>query len=136
MVDFQSQPRTVRNAPTVLVIEDDGLIRQMLCAVFEAQDWETSEASDGEEGLEQVARRTPSLIILDLMMPIMDGFEFAEQLRKEPAYQEIPIIVLTAMVLDELDRARLKPFVQGIIEKGGSPNYLYNLLTQAKQFMN
>jgi CheY-like chemotaxis protein len=108
----------------------------MLCAVFEAQEWETIEASDGEEGLEQVENHRPGLIILDLMMPVMNGFTFAEKLRQNPAYHNIPVIVLTAMVLDERDRRRLSPYVQGIIEKGGTPNYLYNLLTQAKTFIN
>lgn len=136
MSDNQSQPFSKPKAPTVLVIEDDGLIRQMLCAVFEAQDWVTNEASDGVEGLEQVAKELPNLIILDLMMPEMDGFEFAERLRSDPAFNNIPIIVLTAMVLDESDRSRLNPHVQEIIEKGGSPNYLYTLLMRAKQFMN
>jgi CheY-like chemotaxis protein len=136
MVDLQASARNTHNAPLVLVIEDDGLIRQMLCAVFEAQDWVTNEASNGEQGLEQLEEIIPNLIVLDLMMPVMDGFAFAKILRQKPTYRDVPVIVLTAMILDEHDRARLTPHVQGIIEKGGSPNYLYNLLTQAKQFMH
>jgi len=136
MGDFLNNNSSARRASRILIVEDDGLLRQMLCRMLGGQDWETIEAGNGEMALEELAVKTPDLIVLDLMMPVMDGFDFAERMRQNPAYRDIPILVLTAMILDETERSRLAPHVQGIIEKGGSPNYMYNLLNQARQYLS
>jgi CheY-like chemotaxis protein len=70
------------------------------------------------EGLENVKRVKPGLIILDLMMPEMDGFEFAERLRENKEWIDIPVVVITAKDLTKEDHKRLKGNVEAIMQKG------------------
>jgi signal transduction histidine kinase/CheY-like chemotaxis protein len=102
----------------ILVVEDDVDDRKLLRATLEGDGWTVREAVDGKDGLAQVARQVPQLIVLDLMMPGMDGFEFALELRKNAAWRGIPIVVSTAKDLSASDRARLCGNVQQILQKG------------------
>ena len=77
------------------------------------------EARNGREGLTQVEKQLPDIILLDLMMPEMDGFEFMERLRKNEQWLEIPVVVVTAKDLTEEDHRRLNGDVVRILEKGG-----------------
>jgi two-component system, OmpR family, alkaline phosphatase synthesis response regulator PhoP len=89
----------------VLVIDDEAPIR-LLCRVnLEAEKMEVIEASDGPSGLEAARRHRPDVILLDVMMPGLDGWNVAERLLDEPETQEIPIIFLTARA-EFRDRAR------------------------------
>jgi CheY-like chemotaxis protein len=103
----------------VLVIEDDPESRDLLCRAVEKQGWEVVEAENGRIGLERVAQKPPGLILLDLLMPEMDGFAFMEELRRQPGGRQIPVIVVTAKDLTEEDRRRLNGCVIQILEKGG-----------------
>jgi CheY-like chemotaxis protein len=76
-------------------------------------------AENGQRALELLSERKPSLILLDLMMPVMDGFEFVMQMRKVEGCREIAIVVVTAKDLSEADRSRLNGDVVGLIRKGG-----------------
>ncbi len=102
-----------------LVVDDQPENREMLRRTLEKERWQVSEAENGRVALDRVAERRPSLILLDLMMPVMDGFEFVMELRKVEAWREIPIIVVTARDLTEEDRSRLSGEVAGLIQKGG-----------------
>ena len=75
------------------------------------------EAENGRAALQRLAERTPTLIILDLMMPEMDGFDFILELRKTPAWRSIPVVVLTAKDVTEDDRRRLNGSVAKILRK-------------------
>jgi DNA-binding response OmpR family regulator len=89
----------------VLVIDDEAPIR-LLCRVnLEAEGMEVLEASDGPTGLEEARRETPDVILLDVMMPALDGWRVAEQLLDDASTQDIPIIFLTARA-EFRDRAR------------------------------
>jgi len=79
-----------------------------------------AEAENGRVALEHVARQRPSLILLDLMMPEMDGFEFIETLRRSGNPPRVPVIVITAKDLTEEDRRRLNGGVERIIQKGAA----------------
>lgn len=103
----------------VLLVEDDAATREVMRSMLQKQGWCVSEATNGREALESVARNRPNLILLDLMMPEMDGFEFASALRRKPEWSSIPIIVLTAKDLTEADRLRLNGYVQKILQKVG-----------------
>jgi len=103
----------------VLIVDDTAEVRELQRRLFEQEGWHVSEAVNGAEALEQLARATPSLILLDLMMPVMDGFEFIMQARKNLAWRKIPIVVVTAKDLTEVDRQRLQGSVVGLIEKRG-----------------
>src|SRR2546421_9250874 len=89
----------------VLVIDDEAPIR-LLCRVnLEAEGMEVLEAADGPSGLEQARTEAPDVILLDVMMPGLDGWRVAEQLLTEPATERIPIVFLTARA-EFRDRAR------------------------------
>ncbi len=103
----------------VLVVDDNPEVREVLRRAFEQEGWNVAEASNGREALEQLAQATPSLMLLDLMMPVMDGFEFVMQVRKEPAWRAIPIVVVTAKDITDEDRQRLQGSVVGLVEKRG-----------------
>ncbi|WP_428262376.1 response regulator [Haliangium sp.] len=93
---------------SILVVEDDEAIRDATSRILRSEGWQVREAKDGQEALRQVAAEEPGLILLDLMMPELDGFGFLERLRQEPRYAHLPIIVLTAKDLTEEDVDRLR----------------------------
>jgi CheY-like chemotaxis protein len=102
-----------------LVVDDMVENREVLRHALEHEGWQVSEAENGRVALEKLAERAPSLILLDLMMPVMDGFEFVMEMRKHDATSAIPIVVVTAKDITEEDRRRLNGGVVGLIEKGG-----------------
>jgi PAS domain S-box-containing protein len=102
-----------------LVVEDDGPARTLLRRTLERAGWVVDEAENGKRGLEALAGQTPNVILLDLMMPEMDGFEFLDTIRREPAWRNVPVIVITAKVLTEADRHRLNGGVEAVVQKGG-----------------
>ncbi len=75
------------------------------------------EAENGRVALERMAKNRPDVILLDLMMPEMDGFEFLDQVRAHDSWRSIPIIVITAKDLTEQDRRRLNGYVEAVLEK-------------------
>jgi signal transduction histidine kinase/DNA-binding response OmpR family regulator len=87
-----------------LIAEDDPGARDLLRRTLQKDGWEVTEAANGREALECVARRRPAVILLDLMMPEVDGFEFLAELRHRPEAQKIPVLVITAKELSEEDR--------------------------------
>jgi signal transduction histidine kinase/CheY-like chemotaxis protein len=102
----------------ILVVEDDDAIREMISRTLEKEGWTVDQAQNGRVGLERIAAATPGLILLDLMMPEMDGFEFIEALRKNESWRKIPVVVVTAMDLGEKERKLLNGQVEGILRKG------------------
>ena len=114
-----------------LVVDDRPENRELLRAALEGEGWDVSEAENGRGALDQVKNREPSLILLDLMMPVMDGFEFVIEMRKLETSQTVPIVVVTAKDLTEDDRRRLNRGVMGVIEKSGLDSA--TLLAQLRQ---
>jgi signal transduction histidine kinase/CheY-like chemotaxis protein len=102
-----------------LVVEDDTAARQVVARALTSAGWEVTEAANGQEGLERVADHCPDLILLDLMMPVMHGFEFMERLREDQATCAVPVIVLTAKELSTSEREFLTSHAQRIVQKGG-----------------
>jgi CheY-like chemotaxis protein len=103
---------------SVLLIEDDAATRDMLCRSMEKDGWKVTEAENGRIGLERLNHGIPSLILLDLMMPEMDGFAFLQELRARPDGHHVPVIVITARDLTADDRRRLNGEVARILQKG------------------
>ncbi|MCA1568150.1 MAG: response regulator [Acidobacteria bacterium] len=122
---------TNRNAPA-LVVEDDEATRALLVRVLEQEGWRVREAANGRVALAQVAEELPQLILLDLMMPEMDGFEFVQELHKLPGARSIPVVVITAKDITLEDRLRLNGYVEKILEKG---NYSRDDLLRAVREM-
>ncbi len=102
----------------VLIVDDDTMSRDVLRRLLEKEGIGIEEAVHGSAALEAIARERPDLILLDLMMPVMDGFGFLNILRSNPETKEIPVVVVTAKDLTEEDRARLNGSVQNVIQKG------------------
>jgi PAS domain S-box-containing protein len=104
----------------VLIVEDDAGTRDMLRKTLEREGWEVAEAENGRVGLQQVARSQPNLILLDLMMPEMDGFAFVTELRKDESHRKLPVVVLTSKDITQEDRRRLTGSVELILQKGAA----------------
>ena len=115
----------------VLLIEDDPDTRELTRRLLEGHGMTVSEAENGQVALQRLEETTPCLVILDLMMPVMDGFEFVSELRRDPRWEELPVVVVTARQLDEDDRLRLAGNVQSLLHKGGINNDL--LLKQVRR---
>jgi CheY-like chemotaxis protein len=115
------------------VVEDDATTREMMKQLLERAGWTVCEAHNGRAGLEQVELQTPHLILLDLMMPEMDGFQFVTQLRQRETWRSIPVIVVTAKDLTPEDRFRLNGSVEQILMKGAYDNT--ELLAQVRDMV-
>jgi CheY-like chemotaxis protein len=103
----------------VLLVEDDAATREMMRSMLEQAGWAVSEAENGRIALESVAENRPALILLDLMMPEVDGFEFAAELHRHTEWRSIPIVVLTAKELTSEELLRLNGNVDMILDKRG-----------------
>ena len=103
----------------VLLVEDDEPTRSMMKQMLEKQDWNVAEAANGIEALQRMEENRPCLILLDLMMPEMDGFEFAERVHRNENWRAIPIVVLTARDLSASERAQLNQHVHQVVQKSG-----------------
>jgi signal transduction histidine kinase/CheY-like chemotaxis protein/HAMP domain-containing protein len=106
-----------RTEGRVLLIEDDDATRALIRPALEREGWAVVEAENGRVGLDRVAARRPDIILLDLMMPEMDGFEFLAELRSSAEWRDIPVIVITAKDLTDEDHRRLNGGVERIIQK-------------------
>jgi CheY-like chemotaxis protein len=103
----------------VLLVEDNPVTRELTRRILEKEGWKVSEAENGRVALERMETERPKLILLDLMMPEMDGFEFAVRVRQNLKWRLIPIVVLTARDLSGDERRRLNGYVETILEKAG-----------------
>lgn len=110
--------RTAVTSAPILVVEDDAVTREMLQGALKKASWKVVTAANGREALQQVAAQRPALILLDLMMPEMDGFEFLREFRRQPAYEKVPVVVLTAKDLTAEERGKLNGGVSDILQKG------------------
>ena len=95
----------------VLVIEDDPEMRDALVEVLKLEGYEVSSAADGAAGLQDARRQHPNVILLDLMMPVMSGWEFRAQQKRDPHLATVPVIVMSAFDNDlDVDESVPKPF--------------------------
>jgi signal transduction histidine kinase/CheY-like chemotaxis protein len=106
--------------PKVLIIEDDDAFRGIMRSTLKDGGWNVKEAENGKIGLEQFENEQSDLILLDLMMPVMDGFEFVSKLRRLEKGKDVPVIVVTAKDLSDAERRQLNGMVKNIIQKDGT----------------
>ncbi|TXM67385.1 response regulator [Methylobacterium sp. WL69] len=102
----------------VLIIDDDPDARERMSAMLIREGWRVASAENGIAGLEATAAKKPCLILLDLMMPEMDGFGFLRALRAKPEWRDIPVVVLTAKDVTAEDRRRLAGQADRVLQKG------------------
>ena len=104
-------------AHRVLIVEDDESTRLQWRRILSAEGCQVDEAENGRNALKRLVGAPPDLIILDLIMPEMDGFEFLVELRKQPAFKTLPVVVVTAATLSEEDHRRLNGGVERVLAK-------------------
>ncbi len=117
------------NGAKILLVDDDPDVRMAIGTVLEAEGYQLRTARDGVECLEMIRQEVPDLLILDLLMPRKDGFAVVRELRENPKYRALPIMILTA-VREDASRRRyeletgLAMDVQDYVEKRISPQEL------------
>jgi CheY-like chemotaxis protein len=121
------------NAAPVLVVEDDPTARTLLRRMLESEGWTVAEAANGREALEYLAQHQASLILLDLMMPEIDGFTFLAALRADSQLRNVPVVVVSAKEISGQEAAQLAGRVQHILRKGAYDRE--QLLTQVRQLV-
>ena len=126
--------RKPADSQTVLVVEDDERTREMLRRTLRKEGWQIREAANGRLGLDQLSLGAPGLIVLDLMMPEMDGFTFMQELRRRPDCRHVPVIVITAKDLTDEDRRRLSGEVARILAKDTTSRD--SLVAEVRQLLN
>lgn len=126
--------RSTDSAPLVLLVDDERAIRTICRVNLEADGLTVLEARDGAEALEEIRRKRPSLVLLDVMMPGVDGWEVAEQLASSPETQDLPVVFLSALagkeerlraqtlgavgyVVKPFDPLELADVVRGVLER-------------------
>ena len=132
--DLLTAVRRLVPAPSgrVLVVDDEETVRTLVCETLRGAGFDPVEAADGVEALEEVARTPPDAIVLDLMMPNLDGFEVLDRLRTDPAAREIPVVVLTARDLSAAERSLVRSRAVSLLEKSAySADELRRLVRQA-----
>ncbi len=102
----------------VLIIEDDSATQEVFQRIVERAGWQATIAGNGRIGLDKLANGIPDIILLDLMMPEMDGLEFLSTMRENPEWHSIPVIAVTAKTLTEADKKQLNEQTQKILAKG------------------
>ncbi|MBW4592307.1 MAG: response regulator [Brasilonema angustatum HA4187-MV1] len=115
----------------ILVIDDEESLQDLICTCLEdLGGWETQSAQSGHEGLLKVQGYAFDVILLDVSMPEMDGFQFYTQLRANPTTQTIPVILLTAKVLPDERRRFAQMDIAGIITKPFDPTLICEQVAQ------
>jgi CheY-like chemotaxis protein/anti-sigma regulatory factor (Ser/Thr protein kinase) len=104
----------------VLLVDDDDMTRRGMRLALEKDGWEVGEAENGRVALARLAEDCPDIIMLDLMMPEMDGFEFLVEMRARTEWRDIPVLVVTAKDLTAEERGRLNGDVARVLQKGSA----------------
>ena len=131
IVDFLSKPiawknlnvilskyKTNSKSKHILVIDDDSTTRIILRKMLVKDGWRVDEAENGKVAIDQIKKEKPELILLDLLMPVMDGFKFLKVIKTEETFIDIPIIVITSKDLTADDYSFLTANVDKVIQKG------------------
>jgi CheY-like chemotaxis protein len=138
LIDVLNKVRCGSDPCEVLIVEDDPVIRELMRRMLEDEGWSVTEAANGRQALDCVAAARPELILLDLMMPEMDGFQFVSELRSNTRVdrRDIPIVVVTAKDLTPEDRVQLNGYVEKIIQKGGTSVEADSLLGEIRDMVS
>jgi signal transduction histidine kinase/CheY-like chemotaxis protein len=117
LVDLVAKYRAPSGPTRILVVEDDATQRELIRSWLEPQNWSVIEADNGRVAIDRLSERVADVILLDLMMPEMDGFQLVAEMQKHPAWSKIPVIVVTARDLTVEDHARLNSGIEMILRK-------------------
>jgi signal transduction histidine kinase/CheY-like chemotaxis protein len=140
-VDRQSLGRIIKKYTCphppcpVLLVDDDPASRDTMRNILEREGWKVTEAENGRVALECMERERPRLVLLDLTLPEMDGFQFADHVRRHPEWRLIPIVVLSAHDLSIEERQRLNGYVESILRKESGDSH-EALLRQVRDLLD
>lgn len=113
----------------ILIVEDDPLIIRMYQRVFKFEKYEVETADNGRDALDLLATFRPTIILLDVMMPQMDGLAVLEEIKKNPATKNIPVIVLTNLAgTDDVERALELGAVKYIVKSDHKPKEIVDIV--------
>ncbi|MDO8269752.1 MAG: response regulator [Candidatus Levybacteria bacterium] len=113
----------------VLIVEDDVLISRMYQKVFESEGYEVLMAGNGQEGLDMARTKAPTIILLDIMMPKMNGMQMLEQIKADPKIAKIPVIVLTNLSgTTDAERALKLGAVKYIVKSEHKPKDVFDMV--------
>jgi CheY-like chemotaxis protein len=107
-----------RKETSIMVVEDDQPTRVMVARLIEREGWLALQAENGRRALEMLKKFTPSVVLLDLLMPEVDGFAVLREMRANPAWREIPVVVLTSLDLTAEVRRLLHQQAERVLQKG------------------
>lgn len=119
----------MENQPYILIVDDDPDILEGIITILESQPYRLATARDGKQCMESIEQELPDVLILDLLMPRMDGWGVIRAMRSEPRYADVPILILTTVVEDASRRryeleTGLAMEVQDYIQKPAKPTEL------------
>jgi CheY-like chemotaxis protein len=114
-------PRQEPGDGSILVVDDDPALRDILSSLLAEDGWRVTTAGDGAAALAAIERERPAALVLDLMIPRLDGFEVLRALRMQPVTRDLPVVVVTAKDLTEEDRERLARSAERVILKQAVP---------------
>jgi adenylate cyclase len=117
LIELLRQFKTPTAPARILVVDDDKMQRERVRSWLEPQQWQVIEAGDGLAALECLKEAAPDVIVLDLMMPEMDGFQLVAALQQHAIWRHIPVVVVTGMDVTEEDRARLNSGIEAVLLK-------------------
>lgn len=116
---------------TILIVEDDPLMMRLYSKVFTIEGYTVVTAGNGEEGLLAIHKEIPTLILLDVMMPKMNGFELLEKIKADPATKKIPVIMLTNLAGQaDAETAITKGAVKYIVKSEYEPKQIVNMVKE------
>ena len=117
LIEILAKFRNVPPPRLALVVDDEEPARKMLTQILEKERWNVVQAENGLEALERIAKQRPDLILLDLVMPKMNGYQFLAELRNHDKWRSIPIIVVTAKDMSTEERLALDGYVEKVLPK-------------------
>jgi DNA-binding response OmpR family regulator len=117
----------------ILIVEDDKFLRELMVRKLKMENYTVVEAEDGEDGLKKMKEEKPNLVLLDLILPEMDGFEVLEQKRKDDEIKNIPVIILSNLgQKEEIDRGLQLGAVDYLVKAQFSPS---EIIAKIKLFL-
>jgi len=115
----------------ILIVEDDPLMSRMYQKIFKFEGFEVETAQDGEEGFEKIKKSQPTLVLLDIMMPKINGLQVLEKMKLDPDIKTIPVIMLTNLAgSQDAEAALSKGAVKYIIKSENEPKQVVNMVKE------
>jgi twitching motility two-component system response regulator PilH len=116
---------------TILIVEDDPLMSRMYQKIFKFEQYDVVTAADGQEGLEQARALKPTIVLLDVMMPKLNGLQVLEKLKAEPETAGIPVVILTNLAGEkDAETALMKGAVKYIIKSEHEPKDVVRMVKE------